>query len=71
MLSELGWAELQTLDCHSHAPEGGLESQDIAASVTSRALKHLHRDFATGQERLRLHLEPMNLRALVLTTSDR
>lgn len=70
VLHELGWAGLQTLVCHSHAPEGGLESQDIVASVTSQALKHLHRDF-TGQEKLRLHLESMNLRALLLTSSDR
>lgn len=50
VLSKLGWAVTATGE--------ELEIQGIVASVTPQALKHLHWDFTTGQEKLLLCLEP-------------
>lgn len=47
VLGELGWAVSTGLP-QPHWEEG-LENQD---SVAPQALKHLHRDFTTGQENL-------------------
>lgn len=56
------WAVTATLQ------KEGPETQDIVASVTSWALKHLHRNFTMGQEKQHL-LGAMKLQALLLTSS--
>lgn len=50
----LGW-EHGAAQPHS---EGGQENQGLVASVSPQALKHFHRDFTTGQEKLCLPWTP-------------
>lgn len=53
VLGELGWA----VRPQPHS-EGGRENQGLVASVPPQALKHFHRDFTTGQEKLCLPWTP-------------